>query len=135
MATAKHERDVRLEARSLPAINPAVVAAMEDMLQSDSGSLKPPTQAARLMALLYELHELKRPIPRREVMAEAIGGSKSKYTVDAILYSKRAEGYLDLVMETTIGNTQGRAGIRQERFIIPSKRVQDVAKSAAKKRA
>lgn len=124
------EAAIRAEARKLPKLNPAVVAAMEEMLQTDSGSLKPPEQAARLMALLYELHKAKMPAPRREVMAQAIGGAKSKWTVDATLYQKRAEGYLDLVMETTVGHTQKRSGIRQVRYFVPSKRMLDIASRA-----
>lgn len=127
---SNHDAEVRAEARKLPKLNPAVVAAMEDMLQTDSGSLKPPEQAARLMALLYELHKLKVPAPRREVMAAAIGGARSKWTVDSTLYQKRAEGYLKLVIETQIGNTQKRSGIRQVRFFVPSKRVLEIARSA-----
>lgn len=125
-----HDAEVRAEARKLPKINPAVVAAMEEMLQTDSGSLKPPEQAARLMALLYELHKNKLPAPRREVMAQVIGGAKSKWTIDTTLYQKRAEGYLALVIETQIGHTQKRSGIRQVRFYTPSKRVLDIARLA-----
>lgn len=125
-----HDAGVRAEVRKLPKVNPAVVAAMEEMLQTDSGSLKPPEQAARLMALIYELHKLKLPAPRREAMAAVIGGARSKWTVDTTLYQKRAEGYLDLVIETQIGNTQKRSGIRQVRFFIPSKRVLEIAKRA-----
>lgn len=125
-----HDAETRAEARKLPKLNPAVVAAMEEMLQTDSGSLKPPEQAARLMALLYELHKQKAPAPRREVMAQVIGGARSKWTIDTTLYQKRAEGYLDLVIETTVGKTKGRSGIRQTRFFIPSKRVIDIAKRA-----
>lgn len=125
-----HDAEVRAEARKLPKLNPAVVAAMEDMLQTDSGSLKPPEQAARLMALLYELHKAKAPAPRREVMAQVIGGARSKWTIDTTLYQKRAEGYLDLVIETTVGNTQKRSGIRQVRYFIPSKRVLEIARRA-----
>ena len=129
-AKLDHDAEVRAEARKLPKLNPAVVAAMEDMLQTDSGSLKPPEQAARLMALIYELHKLKMPAPRREVMAQVIGGARSKWTIDTTLYQKRAEGYLDLVTETQIGNTQKRPGIKQIRYFVPSKRVIDIAKRA-----
>lgn len=125
-----HDAEVRAEARKLPKLNPAVVAAMEEMLQTDSGALKLPEQAARLMALLYELHKIKAPAPRREVMAKAIGGAQSKWTVDSTLYQKRAEGYLDLVVETVVGHTQKRSGIRQVRYFIPSKHVLDIARRA-----
>ena len=129
-AKPDHDAEVRAEARKLPKLNPAVVTAMEDMLQTDSGSLKPPEQAARLMALIYELHKLKMPAPRREVMAQVIGGARSKWTIDTTLYQKRAEGYLDLVIETQVGHTQKRSGIRQVRYFVPSKRVIDIAKRA-----
>lgn len=129
---AEHMRKVRTEARTLPRLNPAVVDALQDMLAADSGSTKPPEQAARLLALLYELDKEKLPAPTREVMAQALGGSRSKYTVDAIISSKINEGYLDLAIETMAGNVQARSSTRKERYLIPSKRVLSVAKSADK---
>lgn len=122
--------DVGAELRRLPKPNPAVVAAMQEMLQTDSGSLRPPEQAARLMAFLYELHKIKAPAPHREVMANVIGGARSKWTVDTILYQKIAEDYLQQVVETTVGETKSRSGIRQVRYFIPSKRVLDTARRA-----
>lgn len=130
---AARQRRVRATARELPRINPAVVDAMMDMLMSDSGSTKPPEQAAHLLALLVELDKLGQPIPTREVMAQVLGGSKSKYTVDAIVSSKINEGYLQLVVETTTGNVANRASTRKEKFLVPSKRVKSVAERAEKR--
>lgn len=129
----EHMRDVRADARTLPRLNPAVVDALQDMLMSDSGSTKPPEQAARLLALLYELDKEKLPAPTREVMAQALGGSKSKWTVDAIVSSKLNEGYLTLAIEIMEGNVKARSSTRKERYLIPSRRVLSVARSVDKK--
>lgn len=129
---SERQRRIRAEARTLPKLNPAVVDAMQEMLMTDTGATKPPEQAARLLALLYELDQLKQPIPGREVMAQVIGGSKSKWTVDAILSAKMDEGYLTLAVETVTGNVQARSSTIKQKFLVPSKRLINIAQRAAK---
>jgi hypothetical protein len=124
------QRRIRAESRTLPRVNPFVVDAMMEMLMADSGATKPPEQAATLLALLVELDKLGEPIPTREVMAQVLGGSKSKYTVDAIVSSKIEDGYLQLVVETTHGNVSNRSSSRKQKYLVPSKRVKSVAQRA-----
>lgn len=128
--TEDHMRDVRARARKIPRPNRAVVAAYEEWLSSNSGSTKPPTQAAELMGVLYMLDKAGLPCPPREVMAEMIGGAKSKFTVDAVVYAQRAEGNLELRIETTLGKTKARSGIRQERYLALSKEAHAVGRKA-----
>ena len=125
--------DVKAEARTLPKLNPAVVHALQQMLVEDQGMMRPPEQAARLLALTYELAKEHKPFPHREVAAQVLGGNQSKFTVDAILSQRMAEGYISLVAETTMGHTIGRVGIRKQRFFIPSERLVDIAKRAEKR--
>jgi hypothetical protein len=126
--------DIKAEARALPSLNPAVVNALQKMLVEDQGMMRPPEQAARLLALTYELAKQHKPFPHREVAAQVLGGSQSKYTVDAILSQRMAEGYLSLVVETTMGRTHNRMGIRKQRFFVPSMRLVDIAQRAEQSR-
>jgi hypothetical protein len=124
------------EVAKLPAIEPAVVDAITDMIIRDTGCLRPPEKAAALMALIVELHKLNRPFPRREVAAAAIHASVS--TVDAALSTHLdpgdGSGYLQLVVETSIGNVQRRNSVVRERFYIPSDDLLRVADRAKRKR-
>lgn len=122
--------DIKAEARTLPKLNPAVVHALQQMLVEDQGMSRPPEQAARLLALTYELAKDHKPFPHREVAAQILGGSQSKFTVDAILSQRMADGYLSLVVETTMGHNHNRTGVRKQRFFIPSLRLVDIAKQA-----
>lgn len=126
----EHGREVRAEARKIPRPSRAIVAAYEEWLMEQSGSTKPPVQAAELMAILYKLDSAGLPCPRREALADAVGGAKSKYTVDAVVYTQRAEGHLELVIETVQGKTKARTGIRQERYLKLSKEAHAVGRKA-----
>jgi hypothetical protein len=122
--------DIKAEARLLPKINPAVVNALQHMLVEDQGMMRPPEQAARLLALIHELAKAHKPFPHREVAAQVLGGNQSKYTVDAILSQRMAEGYISLVVETTMGHNHNRVGVRKQRFFVPSMRLVDIAQRA-----
>ena len=126
--------DIKAEARLLPKLNPAVVHALQQMLLDDQGMMRPPEQAARLLALIHELAKEHKPFPHREVAAQVLGGNQSKFTVDAILSQRMAEGYISMVVETTMGHNSNRVGIRKQRFFIPSERLVDIAKHAERKK-
>lgn len=125
--------DIDAEARRLPKLNPAVVDAIQDMMVTDQGMLRPPEQAARFLTLVVALHKQNLPFPHREVAAKALAGAQSKWTVDTAIRSAMADGYVTLVVETTAGNIARRASVRKERHFVPDKRVIDIATRAEKK--
>jgi hypothetical protein len=128
--------DIDAEYRLMPKLNPAVVMALQQMMQEDQGMLRPPEQSARLLALCVELHRDHRPFPHREVAARVLGGAQSVYTVDTAVRNALADGYLSLVVETTRGHIAAReASIRKLRFLMPESRVLEVAQRADKKLA
>lgn len=123
--------DIDGEARRLGKLNPAVVDAIRDKMQQDRGMMRPPEQAARLLALIVELHKRHEPFPHREVAAKIVGGSESVWTVDNAIRNALSDGYATLVVETTTGHVASRdVSVRKERFFIPSKELLDVAARA-----
>ena len=125
--------DIEAEARKLPRINPIVAAAIENMMMQDQGMQRRPERAARLLALIVALHKNGKPFPHREVAAEAIGGAKSKYTVDTALRNALADGYVSMTVETTPGNMASRdVSVRKVRKFIPSPALLATAENAIK---
>jgi hypothetical protein len=127
-------REAKAEARKLPPIDEFVVDALCHMLQTDRNMPKPPVQAARLLALCVELHKLRLPFPHRRVAAQALGGGKSVWTLDAAISTRVDQGYLTEVHETTTGNVANRDSVIRQRFFIPHSRVIEIAEQARARR-
>lgn len=117
----------------LPEVSAVVVDAIIDMLIMDQGMLRPPEKAAKLLALIVELHKRKQPFPTRSEVAEAIGASVS--TIDAALSTRLNEGYIKLRVETPEGNVQRRNSVVRLRYLEPSDQLMDVVSKAKRKRA
>lgn len=124
--------DIDAEARRLGKLNPAVVDAIKQHMIEGRGMMRPPEQAARLLALIVKLHQQHEPFPHRQVVAKIVGGSESVYTVDNAIRNALADGYATLVVETTTGHVASRdVSVRKERYFIPSGELQEVAAMAA----
>ncbi len=115
-------------ATSLPQISPIVVQAITDMLIAQRGMKRPPEKAAKLLALIVELHRRRRPFPPRDEVAAAIGASIA--TVDAALSTRLDEGYITLDVETPHGNVRRRNSVIRARYYIPSRQLLETVEAA-----
>lgn len=112
----------------VPAISPAVVDAITNMLLSAHGMQRPPEKAAALLAIICEFHKRNLPFPKREIVARAIGASVA--TVDAALSTRIQEGYITPRIETRDGNVQRRNSTIRERYYVPSEELLSLVEKA-----
>jgi hypothetical protein len=125
--------DIDAEVRRIGKLNPTVVEAIKEFMQQDRGMMRPPEQAARLLALIVKLNESHEPFPHRQVAAKIVGGSESVWTVDNAIRNALSDGYATLVVETTNGHVASRdVSVRKQRFLLPSKEIKEIATSAAR---
>jgi hypothetical protein len=113
----------------LPTIDRFIVDEFVKVLIEDTGALRPPINAAELLAVICALHKEGRPFPGRVVMAGHIGCALS--TVDAALSTRLAEGYISQIVETSAGNVARRNSVIRRTYYKPSKRLLDAYDKAA----
>jgi hypothetical protein len=113
----------------LPTIDRFIVDQFVEMLVEDTGALRPPINAAELLAVICALSKDNRPFPGREAMAEHIGCALS--TIDAALSTRLAEGYISQIIETSAGNVARRNSVIRRTYYRPSKRLMDTYDKAA----
>ena len=127
----EREAQIDAEAAELPEVSPLVRDAVVELLleQRDTPTRRPEVMAS-ILALVTELHRLKRPLATREAMARALGCSV--HTIDMTLSSKEGEGLIALDIRTREGNVEQRASVVKDRFVVPS---DDLLRAVAKGRA
>lgn len=113
---------------SPPRYRAAVAGLIEHYLMEKFGMRKPPESAARLLALILELHAHGQPFPQRRLAAEAIGASV--FGVDAALSVALARGLITTRLETIEGNVQQRLSVIRLKYYIPAPELLALARRA-----
>lgn len=115
----------------LPNVNQFIIDEFLKVLIEDTGALRPPINAAELLAVICALHKDGRSFPGRKAMAKHIGCALS--TVDAALSTRLAEGYITQIVETSAGNVARRNSVIRRTYYRPSKRLMDTYDRVASK--
>lgn len=113
--------------------SPVVIGAILGYLSSQHDTQRPPEKCAAILATLADLQERGEPAPTREELAKM--ADCSKFTVDACLSTRIAQGHVKLEIRTRPGNVQRRESIIKERFYILSNPLMDRIKEAKKQYA
>jgi len=110
----------------LPKLSRTSVSAIEDYLTRKYNSKRPPEVAAKVLALVVELHERGEPFPMREHVASDLGCSK--WGVDAVLNTAMARELIkiEIGVEDSL-KISYRPAVTQDRYYIPSSELLMVA--------
>lgn len=114
-------------------IDPSLADRIEEYLLQTYGMRRRPTAAARLMALIVELHARGMPFPQREAAATEVGCSV--FGVDAALSNYLARGELTVEIRTVPGNVQQRESVIREKYYTPSTQLLGLANRSRRGKA
>lgn len=108
--------------------------AIEGWLVQRYGMRRPPVVAARLLAMICDLHAIQAPFPQRAYACTVIGSSI--YGVDVALNTALTRGDVTLESRLAPGHITARESVLRHRHYTPSAELQALAKAyAPRKRA
>lgn len=113
--------EIAAGAGMLPTPRQEIIDAFVNYLIDQERMCRPPTQAAKLLAFIVQLHKSKPPQPfppRKQVAAHLEMGVP---TIDAAVSSRIAQGYLKKELDWVEGNVANRSSSVQIRYYVPSK--------------
>lgn len=98
----------------LPRPSDHVVRAIEEYLSDTHGNQRPAEKTAAVLAILAAIQEEGKPAPTRQALADA--ADCSKFTVDAGLSTRIAQGHVTIEIKTELGHVARRDSVVKHRY-------------------
>lgn len=104
--------------------NGYIIGKIQEWMAEHRESRRPLTVAGPLLALVCWLYEHNYPFPTRGRVAEAIGPTCTRDSVDSAVSTSIGYGEITELHRTEPGEVKGRLSIARRRYLIPSRALQ-----------